>query len=317
MPKPYQNESKKDYLKRCIPMLIKDEGKPHKQSIAACINMFDYYMKKQDYIPVNETVDILTESSNKIKKIIHYGKLTKAAVMQDPVSVISALQSKLPNDNEVEKSYLVDNPMSANLISKLKKPSPAKLAKFDDKSINNKINTRPQGIIICDTVNNPIFPIDKPFLDSAKFDLPDIKDRYQAYYTTLDVDFLPWHYVAEIINGKYYFFQTRPIDMKFPINNIEFLDLLQHNRPYLKLTSTTESFIKNQPFDILNAIHICIIGDTNLDVYIESLYEMIARVCAGPILRYFRLPTSVNLKVINFNLGNKFIFNKLDQYLKR
>lgn len=311
MPKPYEHENKKDYIKRCIPMLIKDEGKPQKQAVAACMNMFDHYMKKQDFVPVNETVEILNEATT-LQKVVHYGKIAKAAILQDPISIVSALSSKLPKDKtEIEPDE------SGFIISKIKKPSPTKLMKFDDRSTHNKIPTRPQGIIICDTVNNPIFPIDKPFLDSAKFDLPDIKLKFKSYYVGMDFDFLPWHYVVEIINGKYYFFQTRPIDMRFPINNIEFLDLLETNRQYLKINKTTETFIKHQPFDICDAIHVCIIGDTNLDVYIERLYEMIGRICAGPILRYFKLPSSINLRVINFNLGNKFIFEKLENYLKR
>lgn len=217
---------------------------------------------------------------------------------------------------ETEHGTLSENKRSS-LIKKIKKPSSAQILKFDDLSVNNKFSINPTGIIIQDTFNNPIFPIDLPIIDDFKFNLPSIKSRFKAYYCPFDIDFLPWHFTVEMIDGKYYFFQTRPLDMKFPINNLEFDELLKTNSELLYLTKSTKAFIETKPFDIQNAIHICIIGDTSKDVYIEKLYEMIGRICCSPSIRFFKLPGSTNLKVINFNLGNKFIFNKLDLYLKR
>lgn len=196
-----------------------------------------------------------------------------------------------------------------------KKPSPANLIASDTNSNNNKIKTKPLGIIICDTLNNPIFPIPYPLIDDSKFNLPFVKEQYIGIYATMPVDFLPWHYVIEMVNSKYYAFQTRPLDMRYPVDTLTASNLIKSNN--LTLSETTNNFFKSPPFDLQDAIHVCIMGDTNKDVYIEKLYELIGRLVSGSILRYFKLPTKTHQRVINFNLGNKFAFNKLDLYLAR
>jgi len=45
MPKPSKGESKKDYVSRCIPMVI-GEGKPPKEAAGKCYGMYDFYKKK-------------------------------------------------------------------------------------------------------------------------------------------------------------------------------------------------------------------------------------------------------------------------------
>ena len=40
MPKPEIGETEKDYLKRCIPYLIRNEGYPKRQAIAICYSMY-------------------------------------------------------------------------------------------------------------------------------------------------------------------------------------------------------------------------------------------------------------------------------------
>ena len=57
MPTPHPGESKKNYLKRCIPMLIKDEGRPQKQSIVICANMFDRYVSKNGHVNTENTYE--------------------------------------------------------------------------------------------------------------------------------------------------------------------------------------------------------------------------------------------------------------------
>jgi hypothetical protein len=54
MPSVKKNESKSHYLKRCIPMLIK-EGKEQKQAIAECINLFKQKWKAKGGKPLDET----------------------------------------------------------------------------------------------------------------------------------------------------------------------------------------------------------------------------------------------------------------------
>lgn len=41
MPKPLPNESKKEYIGRCVKQLISEEGKPQKRALAICFSMWD------------------------------------------------------------------------------------------------------------------------------------------------------------------------------------------------------------------------------------------------------------------------------------
>ncbi len=202
-------------------------------------------------------------------------------------------------------------------VEEMKKPIPSFLASTDTPNSVNKMKIRPQGIMVCDTYNHPIFPIPLPRIDTAGFDLPDIKKRYEAFYTKLSVDFLPWHYVVEIIQGEYYFFSTRPIDMKFPVRTLEAEKLIEANKGFIELNDSAKDFFKTKPFDLQDSIHIAVLGDTSRDIYTRKIYEVISRLCAGPILRYFKLPSKVGQRVIDFNLGNKFHINQLDMYLRR
>ena len=47
MPSVKPNESKKEYMARCIPMLM-DEGKTQAQSIAVCNSMFEQHSKQKE-----------------------------------------------------------------------------------------------------------------------------------------------------------------------------------------------------------------------------------------------------------------------------
>ena len=97
------------------------------------------------------------------------------------------------------------------------------------------------------------------------------------------------------------------------------MDLLMHliEKNKIELNEPSKRFFLERPFDLRDAIHVCIIGDTSRDVYLERLYEMIGRLCAGPYIRFFHMPNKTGQRVINFNLGSNFHFQKLDQYLMR
>lgn len=45
MPKPTSDESRSDYMKRCVPMLI-DEGKDKDQAVAICSSMWEQAKKE-------------------------------------------------------------------------------------------------------------------------------------------------------------------------------------------------------------------------------------------------------------------------------
>lgn len=40
MPRPKKGETEKEFLKRCIPDLIKEEGYPQRQAIAICFSQY-------------------------------------------------------------------------------------------------------------------------------------------------------------------------------------------------------------------------------------------------------------------------------------
>lgn len=49
MPTPQDKESKKDFVGRCIPELVK-EGKDQKQAVAICYSMWEEEKKKADVV---------------------------------------------------------------------------------------------------------------------------------------------------------------------------------------------------------------------------------------------------------------------------
>jgi len=112
-------------------------------------------------------------------------------------------------------------------------------ASKDHPSISNKFKPRPLGIIIEDSYNNPFFPIrPMPRVDSAKIDLILIFKRFRELYSQFDITLLPWHFVIEFIKDRYYVFNTRPIDMFFPVDNRQV-----QNRQDL-WNDTTKTFMK-------------------------------------------------------------------------
>lgn len=184
-----------------------------------------------------------------------------------------------------------------------------------DKDASNKINkiVKPQGIIIQDTWNNFVFPIQPmPKIDTYNFDLPLVTKRFREIYLNFPSLFLPWHYIVEMIGDLYYIFQTRPLDTKFPLNNQEVLD-----RKHDFQDDVTKTFFENKIFQIENMIHICIIGDSNLDVYSNKLYKLIGLTCIGPMYRDMRISSSVDTSVFGFNIGTKFNMNTLTKFSKK
>ena len=330
MPKPTPGEPKDIYIKRCVRQLVKDEGRTRNQALAICYSMWDRYDKtihECNIVDINETHQLLTEAdvllpSNSIgKDIVTLGTGLVAGGLPGLSAAATAVGTKrLTNYGTklLAGKFIKDIIKAHNTPSNLEdrvKPIPSNLASFDTQSNDNKIKIKPQGIIIQDTWNNPIFPIPEIRIDTHKFNLPLIHYHYKNMYTKLPVDYLPWHYVVEIIDTKYYFFATRPFDMQYPVSTQEAKDLIDQNK--LELNGATERYFLERPFDLKDAIHVCIIGDTSRDVYLERLYEMIGRLCAGPYIRFFHLPGKTGQRVINFNLGHNFHFQKLDTYLMR
>jgi len=183
----------------------------------------------------------------------------------------------------------------------------------DHPSIANKFTTKPQGVLISDSYNNPFFPIrPRPRIDTSKMDLFEIYLRFRELYSEFGVTLLPWHYVIEFINNRYFIFNTRPVDMKFPVSNIDVMDNRQDS-----WDDTTKQFMKNQIFDIREAIHVLILGDSNLDVYTKRFYELLGRTCIVPFIRFFRLPEGIGQRVFFLNIGSKLNQRIVIKFVRR
>lgn len=160
---------------------------------------------------------------------------------------------------------------------------PSDIISSDLPATQNRMQ-RPSGVIIWDSYNNPLFPITHPDLrlDTSKFQLPKLSREFKTFYSKLAVNYLPWHYTIELVDNTYYTFVTRPLDQVFPVE-------------YNKVDS----------IDIQNCIHICILGDSNIDVYTKKIYEIIGTRLIGPIVRLFKSPKVIGENIIFFT-GTKF-----------
>jgi len=175
----------------------------------------------------------------------------------------------------------------------------------DETSTSNTFTTKPRGILIQDTFNNPIFSIrPKPQIDTDRLDLIDIFRRFRELYKSFDTPLLPWHFVVEFVKGRYYVFNTRPINMKYPIDTNTAIKIVKESD--IKLTSLTERYFKDRPFPISEAIHVAIVGDSNLDVYTKATYDAIGRFVISPFTKYFKLTEGVGQSVFPLNLGKHF-----------
>jgi hypothetical protein len=77
MPKPLPNETKEEYIPRCISYVIKNEGAEQKQAAGKCYGLWDYFNKKNiiekidDYLKEQSTTtpDIdITPTADRPKK---------------------------------------------------------------------------------------------------------------------------------------------------------------------------------------------------------------------------------------------------------
>jgi len=176
--------------------------------------------------------------------------------------------------------------------------------KLDEHKIGDsmRFRGRPSRIVLMDTYNNPFFPIPRPQLDKASFDLPVVFEQYRKIYGVPRARFLPWHYTVELVDDNYYVFQTRPLDLKFPLTWKEFRDF---GDPDL-LPKQAKQLFEREDFD--TQIFIVVIGDSNYDVYPPKIYRVISEYILMPLRQQFKI--HIQNDTINL-LGNKFVFNRL------
>lgn len=185
----------------------------------------------------------------------------------------------------------------------------------DAASISNKFTTKPQGFIIQDSYNNPFLPVrPRPRVDTSKMDIIELFKRVRENYGKFSMNFLPWHFVVEFITDRYYVFNTRPIDLKYPLTNKEVNRFKERKKDW---DNITKMFMQDNIFDISEAIHVCVIGDSSIDIYTKKIYEVIGRSCIVPFVRYFKLPQGVFQRLFPLNIGRKFNIDYISKYTTR
>ena len=190
------------------------------------------------------------------------------------------------------------------------------LSTKDIVNTQNRILYKPHSLLIQDSYNNPFFPIrPRPRIDTSKFDLLEVYKRYRELYSEVTTNFLPWHYCVEMVHDRYMIFNTRPVDLRFPINNQE---ALKNKSIYnIDWDEETTNYFKNNNFDIAESVHILIVGDSNLDVYTLNTYKLIGQICITPILRRYKLPGELYARVFPLNMGVKFKFFQLSKFTRK
>jgi hypothetical protein len=178
----------------------------------------------------------------------------------------------------------------------------------DNISNVHRFTTKPQGFIIQDSYNNPFFPITpKPKIDTSKVETIELYKRYRELYSSQKSIYLPWHFCVELVEMEYIAFNTRPIDVKFPMKS-----------KYVKkeyCDNIAWEFISKNIFDISDAIHVCVVGDSSEDVYTKNLYKVISEICLIPYLNIFKLPKGLFQRIFTFNMGYRFNINYLEKTL--
>jgi hypothetical protein len=102
--------------------------------------------------------------------------------------------------------------------------------------------------------------------------------------------------------------------MKFPIDTYKVLKQKEiHN---IEWNQETENFFKNKLFDIENAVHVCLVGNTDIDIYTTKIYKLIGTTCILPIIRQNKLLGGLNQRVFGLNLGRRVNLNSIIKFVK-
>lgn len=114
---------------------------------------------------------------------------------------------------------------------------------------------KPKGILIFDSYNNDWFPLKLVEIDKNNFSLSIVKDEFHREFggNSLEEIFMPWHYSIELMSKNYYAINTRPIT-------------------YQSLIPGYEDYIT-----------ICVIGNSNIDLYTPDIYRVIAHTVINPL----------------------------------
>lgn len=183
------------------------------------------------------------------------------------------------------KELTLFNTIKPNLLYR---PEKSKINLSNEKKYNsiNKFQTRPKGVIIMDTFNNPFMPLKDIVLDSASsIEMAKIREELLRRYK-LDGVFLPWHYTVELQKNMYILNNTRPLT-------------------YRSLLPQYEDYIV-----------ICIAGNSEEDLYTKNLYIQIAEIVLNSLIQQPVYKLQIE-EIILLNLGNGFRKPQLKKLLRK
>jgi hypothetical protein len=226
----------------------------------------------------------------------------------------------LHNRGDVLNTQIVDIENTYSLLetaNELPTGSRTELINSIEANKRFRFKARPHGIIITDTVNNPVFPMKRPIVDTVKSNLGLIHKQYIAEYVKqLRAPILPWHYLVEFSSIGYIVYNTRPINSVFPFTQKVVNEIIDNNSVTL-LNDETKEFFEKDNNEIQEYIHVCVVGDSNLDVYTRQMYEAIGRQVISPLSKMYKFPPLAGQGVHALNMGNKFKSGVLDQYARQ
>ena len=75
--------------------------------------------------------------------------------------------------------------------------------------------------------------------------------------------------------------------------------------------------MKNYIFDIKDALHILVVGDSSIDVYTRKFYELLGRICIVPYIRYFKIANIDYETIVPLNMGRKFNLDFATKFVRR
>jgi len=146
---------------------------------------------------------------------------------------------------------------------------------------NAIFSTIPKGIIITDTYNCPTFPLKDIITDKKHLsEIKKLRKDYTNTYGATKDNYLPYHYVVELLGNRYETYNTRPLNYK---------SLLYKKEEYLV---------------------IAVMGNSHNDIYGKGVYSAISS-----IISPLQLLPGWRIQNIEFaNLGDNF---QKDQILKK
>ena len=153
---------------------------------------------------------------------------------------------------------------------------------------SNIFRPKPKGILIFDSFNNKFFPLAIVAIDKGDFNLKAYIQEFRRKYGGSDSQdlFMPFHYSIELIGKSYFPVQTRPIMYRSKVPGYE------------------------------DYITICILGDSNIDVYSHTLYKIIAHTVLNSLHYIPSFSLDPNGKTEYHKLGAQFKIEQLKKHFR-